>query len=289
MFGLLNINKPSGQTSRDTVNRVQSLVRPAKVGHSGTLDPIASGILVMTLGSATRLTPYLQKLDKRYRAMFLLGRRSNTDDIEGEVIELSTPHQPTRQAICQELRQLTGIIEQRPPVYSAIKIRGKRAYKRARAGEIIQPESRPVHIHQIDLLQYDYPKLVLDIRCGSGTYVRSLGRDLAENLSTAAVMSELVRTQVGPFHLQDAIDPDRLDLSTLEQQLLSPLLAINSLEQRVVDANEIQLLAHGRTIPLAGANSSSQEIVAVDSQGNLVAILVHRNGELGPRLNFKKE
>ncbi len=289
MFGLLNVNKPSGQTSRDTVNRVQSLVRPAKVGHSGTLDPIASGILVMTLGSATRLTPYLQKLDKRYRAMFLLGRRSNTDDIEGEVMELSSPPQPTRQAICQELRQLTGLIEQRPPVYSAIKIRGKRAYQRARAGEIIQPESRQVHIYQMDLLQYDYPKLVLDIHCGSGTYVRSLGRDLAENLSTAAVMSELVRTQVGPFHLQDAIDPDRLDLSTLEQQLLSPLMAINSLEQRVVDANEIQLLAHGRTIPLAGTNSSSQEIAAVDSQDNLVAILVHRNGELGPRLNFKNE
>ena len=289
MFGLLNVNKPSGQTSRDTVNRVQSLVRPAKVGHSGTLDPIASGILVMTLGSATRLTPYLQKLDKRYRAMFLLGRRSNTDDIEGEVMELSSPPQPTRQAICQELRQLTGLIEQRPPVYSAIKIRGKRAYQRARAGEIIQPESRQVHIYQMDLLQYDYPKLVLDIHCGSGTYVRSLGRDLAENLSTAAVMSELVRTQVGPFHLQDAIDPDRLDLNTLEQQLLSPLMAINSLEQRVVDANEIQLLAHGRTIPLAGTNSSSQEIAAVDSQDNLVAILVHRNGELGPRLNFKNE
>jgi len=243
----------------------------------------------MTLGSATRLTPYLQKLDKRYRAMFLLGRRSNTDDIEGEVMELSSPPQPTRQAICQELRQLTGLIEQRPPVYSAIKIRGKRAYQRARAGEIIQPESRQVHIYQMDLLQYDYPKLVLDIHCGSGTYVRSLGRDLAENLSTAAVMSELVRTQVGPFHLQDAIDPDRLDLNTLEQQLLSPLMAINSLEQRVVDANEIQLLAHGRTIPLAGTNSSSQEIAAVDSQDNLVAILVHRNGELGPRLNFKNE
>jgi tRNA pseudouridine55 synthase len=207
MIGLLNINKPTGKTSRDVVNHVQRLVRPAKVGHAGTLDPLATGVLVVCVGPATRLIQYVQQMPKRYRATFLLGCRSDSDDTELEVTPVDAPA-ATRSAIETALPNFVGTIQQRPPAFSAIKVKGKRAYDLARNGEQIQLEARPITIHGIDIVSYDYPELVLDIRCGSGTYIRSIGRDLAEQLGTAAVMSALERTEIGRFRATDAATLD---------------------------------------------------------------------------------
>ena len=134
LFGLLNVNKPAGVTSRDVVNRVQRLVRPERVGHAGTLDPLATGVLVVCLGPATRLVEYLQRLRKRYRAAFLLGRTSDTEDIEGQVVELAAPPRPTPAQIAAVLPRFLGQIEQVPPAFSALKLAGRRAYELARAG-----------------------------------------------------------------------------------------------------------------------------------------------------------
>ena len=193
LFGFLNLNKPAGISSAAALGRIKPLVRPAKIGHAGTLDPLASGVLVVALGPATRLIERIQQMPKQYRATFLLGRHSASDDTETEVVELENPPIPDRAAIATAAATLVGEIQQRPPDFSAIKVAGQRAYTLARAGCAVEIAARPIIVHRIDIVEYEYPRLVLDFGCGSGTYVLSLGRDLAASLGTAAVMSGLVR------------------------------------------------------------------------------------------------
>ena len=207
MFGLLNLNKPKGLTSRDAVNRAQRITgKRVKVGHAGTLDPIATGVLVVCLGPATRLIEHVQRMPKRYRGTFLLGCRSPSDDVELEPKLLTDPPIPTREQVEAALPAFVGDIQQVPPAYSAIKLGGQKAYDLARRGDAPDLPPRPVTIHAIGVARYEYPELVLDIHCGSGTYIRSLGRDLAAALGTAAVMSELERTAIGEFRVEDAVD-----------------------------------------------------------------------------------
>ena len=206
MFGIFNINKPAGWTSRDVVNRVQRLVRPAKAGHAGTLDPLATGVLVVCVGPATKLISYVQQQLKEYEATFILGQSSPSDDVETEICELEQPPIPTREAIEAKLPDFVGTIQQRPPLYSAIKVEGQRAYKLARGGSDMELPARPVEIYELSVTAYEYPELCLKIRCGSGTYVRSIGRDLADSLGTAAVMSALTRTAIGKFQVQEGLD-----------------------------------------------------------------------------------
>jgi tRNA pseudouridine55 synthase len=215
LFGLLNLNKPPGVTSRRLVDRVQRLVKPAKVGHAGTLDPLASGVLVLGIGPATRLVEYIQEMPKHYRATFLLGRTSTTEDIDGEVTELEDAVPPTRERLERIAEEMTGEIEQRPPIYSALKVSGRRAYALARAGQQVELAPRMVRIHCLRIVRYEYPELCLDVACGGGTYVRSLGRDLAERAGTAAVMSALERTAIGRFVVADALEASRLTPTTL--------------------------------------------------------------------------
>src|SRR6478609_12096076 len=205
MFGLLNVDKPAGITSRDVVNRVQRLVRPHKVGHAGTLDPLATGVLVIAIGPATRLIEYVQRMPKSYQGTFLLGRTSDTEDVEGNVVELPHTPVPSRDDILAAIPRFLGTIEQRPPAFSALKVAGQAAYKLARRGEAVELAARPVEIISIDLVRYEYPELELRVRCGSGTYIRSLGRDLAEALGSAAVMSQLRRIAIGPFQVEESL------------------------------------------------------------------------------------
>lgn len=282
MFGLLNIAKPAGLTSRDVVNRVQRLVKPHKVGHAGTLDPLATGVLVLGLGPATRLVEYIQRMPKTYLGTFLLGRTSDTEDIEGQVIELPSPLEPTENELRAALPQFLGTIQQTPPAYSALKVAGQRAYKLARRGEAVELAPRPAQIYDLQLVRFAYPEFQLLIRCGSGTYVRTLARDIAKSLGTDAVMSALVRQAIGPFRIEDALDLDSLTWQRIQEKLLSPALAVADLPQAEVTADECRRLAFGQRIAnrwnLAGA-----EIAAVDAAGGLAAILVPaENGLLKP-------
>ena len=286
MFGLLNINKRQGLTSRDVVNRVQRLVRPAKVGHAGTLDPLASGVLVVGVGPATRLVKHVQRMRKVYDAEFLLGRTSDTEDVEGQVVPLENSPRPTRDQIAAVLPRFVGQIEQVPPVFSALKVKGRRAYDLARRGKAVKLAPRPVTIYEIRLLDFQYPKLRLEITCGSGTYIRSLGRDLAVALGSGAVMSRLDRTAIGDFTTDSACRMDELTADGLPKQLLPARLAVADLPSVTLDDQQIGRIRHGLTIENRW-NVQGDEISALDRAGELLAILTTRSGgTLGPIRNF---
>ncbi len=281
--GLLNLDKPPGLTSRDAVNRVQRLVRPAKVGHAGTLDPLATGVLVICVGAATRLIEYVQRLRKEYVGTFLLGRTSPTEDVDGPVTELTDPPVPTREQIASAARALTGEIVQRPPAFSALKVGGRRAYDLARQGECVELGPRPVTVYALEVESYDYPQLVLRIACGGGTYVRSLGRDLAESLGTGAVMSALVRTAIGPFRVEDAVGPGALAPESWTSHLLPCVRAVDSLPRVRLSAEEAARVRQGQPIRHKAPSGNEAEMAAVDEGGGLVAILTPRGpGLLGP-------
>lgn len=285
MFGLLNLNKPPGCTSRDVVNRVQKLVRPEKIGHAGTLDPLATGVLVVAIGGATRLVEYIQQQPKSYLATFQLGRSSDTEDIEGKIVELKDPPQPTVEQIEAALQQFTGEINQVPPAFSALKVGGRRAYALARRGEQVDLAPRRVVIHRLHLVDYCYPSLRLEIACSSGTYVRALGRDLARALGTEAVMSGLIRTAVGPFVLAEAVSPDDLTQDTLPAQLQPTAKAVSHLRRLELEHGEVTQLLYGRPLQRSGAVSTA-EIAAFDPRGELVAIVALRDEKLWPTRVF---
>jgi tRNA pseudouridine55 synthase len=288
--GVLNLIKPAGMTSRRVVDRVQRLGRRLKAGHAGTLDPLASGVLVVCVGAATRLIPYVQAMRKRYRATFLLGRQSPTEDVEVPVTELLDPPIPSLEAIRQAARGLTGEILQRPPEFSALKVEGRRAYDLARAGKPVDLRPRPVTVYRIDVEAYEYPELRLAVECGSGTYVRSLGRDLAASLGTAAVMSQLVRLAIGSFTIEEAATLESLDKEHWADRLLAPLRAVETLPRIVLTAAEIGRLQSGQPIARQVPHQAGEELAGVCVDGRLVSILVCRGqGLWGPVCNLPIE
>jgi tRNA pseudouridine55 synthase len=292
-FGLLNIHKPPRVTSADVVGWLKRLVRPDKIGHAGTLDPIAEGVLVVAIGSATRLIDYVQQMPKRYWGTFLLGRRSPSDDTEIAAEELVDPPIPSLADLERGAAALVGEIQQRPPAFSAVKVAGRRAYQLARAGRTFDLAARPVTVYELRIAEYEYPRVVLDIRCGSGTYVRSLGRDLAESLGTAAVMSALVRTAIGPFRLEDAANPRSITKENLDGVLLPALQAVPSLPVVRLADDEITAVLRGLALPagreIPAGLTAGQECAAVDRDGELAAILrLRADGTLTPACNLRQ-
>jgi tRNA pseudouridine55 synthase len=291
-FGVLNVNKPAGCTSRDVVDRVERLCRPAKAGHAGTLDPLATGVLVICVGQATRLIQYVQRMRKLYSATFLFGRFSATDDTQGPVTVLEDPPEPSRAAIEQAVPQFLGTISQRPPAHSAVKIGGRRAYKLARRGVAVELAPRTVTIHDIRLLRYEYPELNFEIECGSGTYVRALGRDLAAALGTSAIMSRLERTAVGGFRVAETVLLEDLNAETLCLHLQPALAAVSELPRLVLNDAQIAEIRHGRSLTIPAVQTGAlveiaSECAAVDTAGRLVAILRQRQpGEFWPDRNL---
>ena len=216
MDGLLLVDKPKGWTSFDVVAKVRGILKKSgvqkpKVGHTGTLDPLATGLLVLTLGSYTKRAQEFSKLDKTYEVTMKLGQTSTTGDEEGEKTVVSK-HQPTKAEIATNLRLFVGEIKQVPPAYSAIKVGGQRAYKLARAGKAVKLEPRKVKIYSIELTNYSYPFVEFRATVSSGTYIRSLVEDIGRQLGTGAYMSDLRRTQIGSFHVDNAVTPEKVDI-----------------------------------------------------------------------------
>ena len=204
--GLLVVDKPSGITSRDLVNQVQRLLpRTVKIGHTGTLDPLATGVLVLCIGAATKQAAIIQGLGKSYRARIRLGARSNTDDADGVVTVQDDTLIPNETKIDEALQPFLGRIMQRPPAYSAVKVGGRRAHALARRGQTVEISPRWVQIDSIRRLNFDWPMLDLEIECGKGTYIRSLARDLGERLGVGGLIQSLRRTRVGPFKEDHAV------------------------------------------------------------------------------------
>ncbi|MEB3292817.1 MAG: tRNA pseudouridine(55) synthase TruB [Synechococcales bacterium] len=224
MDGFLNLNKPLGLTSHDCVARVRRILKLKRVGHAGTLDPAASGVLPIAIGRATRLLQYLNS-DKVYRATVCFGMTTSTDDLEGEILSQAPASQLTLAAIEQVLPQFLGRIQQIPPAYSAIQVQGQRLYQLARSGVAVEVPSREVEIYHIQVLDWqagDYPKLALEINCGSGTYIRAIARDLGKVLQVGATLSQLQRTVSSGFAIPDAIDLVQLEQLVQQQQLTFP-------------------------------------------------------------------
>jgi tRNA pseudouridine55 synthase len=293
-FGIIVVDKPAGATSRQVVSRIERLVRPAKAGHAGTLDPLAVGVLVVCVGHATRLIEYIQRMPKRYLGTFLLGRTSPSDDAELPATMLVDPPTPTRDQLEVAARRLVGRIEQRPPVYSAIKLAGRRAYDLARAGRTVTIAPRTVSVYGLEIERYDYPELGLSVHCGGGTYIRAIGRDLAESVGTGAVMTSLVRTSIGDFRRDQAARLEEITADTWPGLLMSARLAIPDLPTVAISADQIDEISHGRRIALdLGENreepAPERVFAAVDQTGALAALLVEEKpGEFRPARNFRQ-
>lgn len=265
LFGVFNVRKPAGLSSRAVVNAVQRIVKPAKAGHAGTLDPLATGVLVVCVGPATKLIQYVQDRPKTYRATFRLGVSSETDDIEAELHEEDVDRPPELDDVRRVLPQFVGRIEQVPPAYSAVHVDGRRAYKLARQGVDVELEARPVDVYRIDLIRFAYPDLELEIECGGGTYIRSIGRDLGESLGCGAVMTALERSAVGPFRIDDAVAVEHLALESIQ----SPLTCVADMPRRECSDSEIESIAHGRAVPAPPSMEFEGSPIALVSTGQV--------------------
>jgi len=303
MDGVLVIAKPAGPTSHDVVALVRRLAATKRVGHGGTLDPFASGVLPLFLGRATRLVEYHLGDRKGYRATVCFGASATTDDLEGELTPTDAPA-PTRAGVEAALLTFLGPISQRPPAYSAIKVAGRRAYAMARAGEHVELASRDVTIHSLELLEWDdsdpdRPIAVVDVECSAGTYIRALARDLGEAVGGAAYLGALVRTASGPFRLDDAVSLERAreaagDGADELAALLLPVDAgLDALPELVVSDEEVQAIARGQFVRpktvVSTAGSTAIAAAAIDGPirirdgaGRLVAIATLTDGRLAP-------
>ena len=211
MEGVINLDKPAGMTSARAVDAVKRLLpRGTKIGHAGTLDPFATGVLLLLVGRATKSCERLMDAPKQYEATVKFGATTATDDLEASEIPVPFTHPPAAGKVATEVQKMVGVILQRPPAYSAMKVEGRRAYDLARDGKPPELQARPVRVYGIEVLRYDWPLLRLRIDCGRGTYVRSIARDLGAALGVGGYLTELRRTRVGPFAADTAVTLDKL-------------------------------------------------------------------------------
>jgi tRNA pseudouridine55 synthase len=256
LSGLLNIDKPKGITSHDVVNRIRKLAGQRKVGHAGTLDPMATGVLLVCLGQATRLIEYLVPGRKQYRATIRFGMTTDTLDAEGQTTTQNDLAGLTESRLREILPAFVGEIEQIPPLFSAIKKEGQPLYKRARAGEIVEVEPRRVTIHELTWVEWQAPDLTVDITCSPGTYIRSLARDLGQAAGPGAHLAGLVRTASGSWQLAEAVPLEQLEHEAAQstatwQRHIYPLdQAIAYLPQVILSAEAVTDVQQGRQIQL---------------------------------------
>jgi len=251
--GILNINKEKGITSHDVVERVRRGLRGCKVGHAGTLDPLATGVLVVLVGQAVRISEYVMDLPKIYRATITLGASTDTYDSEGAVTSTG-PIDVTKRRLEAGLAEFAGDIQQTPPPYSAAKIDGTRAYRLARKGTPIAPKPRTVHVYRLDLLRFATPNVEIEIECAKGTYIRSIAHDLGVALSCGAHVSKLVRTRVGPFDVDTALGstdlPSALQDDVLESHLRPTDLGLAHLPSLTAGIEDEKDLRHGQAVEM---------------------------------------
>jgi tRNA pseudouridine55 synthase len=288
MTGVLIVNKPTGLTSRAVVDRVARRVPRTKVGHAGTLDPLASGVLVVCIGSATRLVEMLHQLPKSYRTVVHLGARSDTLDADGRIEEQTSPRVPSELDVQEVLPRFLGEVAQQPPDYSALKVKGQRAYDLARAGQVVELTPRMVRIDRLVALRYDWPRLELEIDCGSGTYIRSIARDVGEALGCGGYVETLTRTRIGPFTIDQAVDPLTLSTAAIDQHIRPSLDALPGLPRVTLNRLQIEAVTQGRRLwgrDLLDQPIPDGQVAMLDPAGNLVALAEHNltEGWLQPR------
>lgn len=290
------VDKPEGLTSHDVVSRVRRAAGMRRVGHAGTLDPFATGVLIVCLGRATRLVQFLVHLEKEYRAKVRLGYATNTQDLTGERITPTKSSQLSLEQVRSVVESFAGPQLQLPPMFSAKKVAGERLYKAARAGREVERQAVPITIHSIEMVESGSGTLSknedgtvdfdMSVRCSSGTYIRTLAHDIGLRLGTGAHLAALRRTRVGKAGIDRAIGLDELESlgreSSLESRLISPSETVGHLPQVFLEQDQLGLIANGRAVEIGGAGgldlkAESRPVRISDASGRLVAI-----GELDP-------
>lgn len=289
--GIVNVMKPPGITSHDAVNRLRKVYHTKKVGHTGTLDPDALGVLPVCVGQATRLAEYLVDKDKEYRAMLKFGLATDTEDNSGKIIARAELPKLSREEFVTLTQQFVGEIMQTPPMYSAIKKNGQPLYKLARAGVTVEPEPRSVRIHSIEVLMYNETAAMLNVRCGKGTYMRTLCADLAKAAGSVGHMCYLMRNQSGPFRIEDAIRLDALEASAEPEKYLIPMTeALKDVPLAVVrDETVKSRIQNGlaQKLDFAVALAEGDLVQAQDEEGNLLALGYWCEARFQPHKVFK--
>lgn len=285
--GILLVDKPTGITSHDVVSRTRKALNMRKVGHAGTLDPMATGLLVLGVGPATRLLTFIVGLDKTYEATIRLGVSTDSDDADGEVIQTTDASALGLEEITAGISELTGDISQVPSKVSAIKVNGRRAYDRVRAGEEITLSPRPVTVSRFDVTSMRTGETVVEVGvvvdCSSGTYVRALARDLGERLGVGGHLTTLRRTRIGPFVVDGAPGADDLvDVTLID----APTAAAKVLGRVDVDADEARDLRDGKRIVGAADRLTSTQAAAVDPDGALIGIVEARGKDMKSAMNM---
>ncbi|HUR52892.1 MAG TPA: tRNA pseudouridine(55) synthase TruB [Gemmataceae bacterium] len=281
MNGLLVIDKPGGMTSRDVVNRVQRMFpKRTKIGHTGTLDPLATGVLVVCVGAATRLADFVQAMGKTYTSRVRLGATSDTDDADGTVTERSGCAIPTREQLEDVLSRFVGEIEQVPPAYSALKVAGARAHDLARRGQSPELAARRVSVYAVRLLAYEFPFADVEIDCGKGTYIRSIARDVGEALGCGGIVQTLRRTRVGPFRAEDGVGLDD------PPKLLPMALALGEMRRLTTNDEGARRFRQGQTVRLMDDAEVGTRVAVLDERGELVGIGLVVAGGVRPEVVF---
>jgi tRNA pseudouridine55 synthase len=282
MDGILNILKPSGPTSFSIVAGVKRITREARVGHGGTLDPLASGVLPVFLGQATRLSQYLMEHSKAYRAEIELGTCTDSYDAEGNITATADVSGITQGKIAKALEGFKGEISQVPPAYSAIKRGGQPLYKLARQGLNVEIESRPANIYCLEIVSFCLPVLTLDVECSKGTYIRSLAHDLGEALGCGAHLKGLIRTSYGPFNINQSVTLECIGNAVTDGRLSEVMMPMDSVlsswTRVVLDREQLGLLRCGRDLALDMPGGIAR-LKAYDEHSNLVALLEYKEAE----------
>jgi tRNA pseudouridine55 synthase len=294
LAGILNVDKPANMTSHDVVDAIRRVAGQRKVGHAGTLDPMATGVLLVCLGQATRVAEYLMAGRKHYRAAIVLGTSTDTYDADGEVVANDGRTEFSRAEIGTALTHFVGCIEQVPPMYSAIKRDGQPLYKLARQGKTVEREARPVEIDEIKLLDWTPPSLIVEVICSPGTYIRSLAHDLGQHLGGGAYLATLVRMASGRFTLEEAVSLERLEEAFQhgqEDRYLLPLdEAFLDWPAMIVGADDARRVVHGQAIVGDPPASREEGLLrrAYSLDGDFLAILEYRasSGRWGPKKVF---
>lgn len=287
VFGFLNVDKPLGLTSHDVVARIRRKTGLKRVGHAGTLDPLARGVLVVCLGGATRLSEYVMASTKRYQALIQLGAVTSTYDAEGEIIRQTDPSHISSDQVAACLSGLIGTIDQIPPMYSAVKRGGQKLYELARRGVTLELEARSVRIDALELVDWNPPQFTLNVVCSAGTYIRSLAYDIGERLGVGAFLAALTRTASGVFDLADAVALDVfLASSTWESYLIDPVRALSGWPVFQLEAAECIALQQGRPIAASSRTADTALSLGITPGGQLIAVLRRAEGQWWPHKVF---
>lgn len=290
MFGLIDLNKPAGFTSHDCIAKLRKILNTRKIGHGGTLDPAATGVLPIAVGKATRLLQFLPE-SKAYRACIRLGVTTTTDDLEGEIIDRASEINLTPAQITESLNTFIGTIEQVPPIYSAIKKNGKKLYELARKGEEIVVEPRKITIYSLDLIEIRQStvwELTVDIRCSPGTYIRSIARDLGKILGVGGTLASLVRTESCGMYLKDSLTFEEIE-SQVEQQtfkLIEPSSVLQHLGNATLDLDSTKRWCQGQLIDFSEA--IAQNSISESSEGDYITTYDLNGTFLGISILFQR-